>query len=649
MSTVPTEVYGGGKLVPFQSGAIDALEDDVDPRQPKIVGDGEADHDDQAFGTEGCDLVEKDNYDDTTVDSDSSEDDPAQIDLSGHPANDASISEEDKQKQEKVLAISMELNEAFMALENMRKANLEVEFGGKAIPNISLFHQYCRTCLYSQKQRQDAYLSKHGDLTARRAFLKNAMNRLKSRQRHPLCLVCTSPVCSKHCCKDFSKEKITVCGSCAPLFTMDFVVEAFSNREEARRQECMMHVIDSYDRALLMLKYSSQFIDEIADALETNARKTDHVGLGSSMFGLTSGFTGVAAVAAHLSVAAAILSPAGPPLLVASILFGASAAAASTGTEAINYYSEPNRLANKIIALYDLVHSLLGVTMVLKDSMALGHVDPRHYIDMHSGKRTVAYWKSRAPPPTMPLQNPTPDSKEVGLDSGLAKAPSEENSEAETLSENKQRETILDGGDEGDPDERVQGAHTDTDAPSNTFEEAIKNEGSGLINAGAPEKIQEARASGKLITENSPAIDLSTADTEVITTVEHHDVCSVLAPKDSAQLSSTTNKSEGCVPESTESQIVRVAPSNLRCAVSRTTTNAMKLCQFASIACVMLSFTTIVLETKNMRDTLRNLRAGSPCEKALRLRDIKKKIESLPGTQEVAAGCESYLKKSKAN
>jgi hypothetical protein len=402
MAKGATEVYDGSNPIPFQVESIDAL-DNGDPRQSKINRDGETGNNDQDSSSEGCDLVDKDDYDDTTVASDSSEDDPTQVDMSEHPAKDAISCEEDKQKQETVLKTSMELNEAFVALENMRKANLEMEFGGKAIPNIGLFHQYCRTCLYSQKQRQEAYLSKHGDLTAGRARLKNVMARLKSRSRHPLCLVCTSPVCAKHCCNDFRKEKITVCGSCAPLFTMDFVVEAFSHEEEERRQKCMMHVIDSYDRALLMLKYSSQFIDEIADALETNARKTDHIGLGSSMIGLTSGFTGVAAVAAHVSVAAAILSPAGPPLLVASILFGASAAAASTGTEAINYYSEPSRLANRIIALHDLVHSLLGVTMVLKDSMALGHVDPRHYVDINSGKRTVAYWKSRAPQPTTPV------------------------------------------------------------------------------------------------------------------------------------------------------------------------------------------------------------------------------------------------------
>jgi hypothetical protein len=185
----------------------------------------------------------------------------------------------------------------------------------------------------------------------------------------------------------------------------------------------------------------------------------------------------------------------------------------------------------------------------------------------------------------------------------------------------------------------------DKDDAEETLDKARGKSVSGQVYSETPEKNQTTYASGQSSTGNSSTSGLPIADAMVITAVPDE---SSVAIKDSAPLGSSTNTSDCCEPEVTETQVVTVAPSNLRCAVSRTTTNAMKLCQFASIACVMLSFTTIVLETKNMRDTLRNLRAGSPCEKALRLREIKKKIESLPDTQEVAAGCESYLK-SKAN
>jgi hypothetical protein len=66
--------------------------------------------------------------------------------------------------------------------------------------------------------------------------------------------------------------------------------------------------------------------------------------LGSSSAGLISGVLGIAA-------AVTIITPAGPPLLIVSLLFGGSATAVSTGTEARNYYSEPNKLAGRIQAL----------------------------------------------------------------------------------------------------------------------------------------------------------------------------------------------------------------------------------------------------------------------------------------------------------
>lgn len=85
------------------------------------------------------------------------------------------------------------------------------------------------------------------------------------------------------------------------------------------------------------------------------------------------------------------------------------------------------------------------------------------------------------------------------------------------------------------------------------------------------------------------------------------------------------------------------SPNNTRVAISRTATNSMKVFQAASIACVALSAATIILEAKNMNDTLESLQAGSPCEKAQILRQIKKEVDQLPATKIIADECESYL------
>ena len=89
-----------------------------------------------------------------------------------------------------------------------------------------------------------------------------------------------------------------------------------------------------------------------------------------------------------------------------------------------------------------------------------------------------------------------------------------------------------------------------------------------------------------------------------------------------------------------------VAPSNTRTAFSRAMTNTMKVAQFASIACVMLSAATIIMETKNLQDTLENMRRGSPCEKAAQLRKIKKELDALPDTRVLAEGWEAYLQEA---
>ncbi|CAB9526772.1 expressed unknown protein [Seminavis robusta] len=626
---------------------------------------------------------------DKTVSLEESEDEETQIDLD--TINRPPLSEEEQQKQDQVLAKSMELNDAFMALENMRKANLEVEFGGKAIPNVQLFHQYCSTCLHEQKKRREEFL-RTTEERQRRKMLVGVVNRIKARRRHPLCLVCTSPVCAKHACKAFKKEKITVCGKCAPLFTMDYVVETFSHDDEARRQAGMAHMIDSYDRALLMLRYSSQFIDEIADTLEHTSKKNDHIGLGSSMIGLTSGFTGVASIAVQFVAAAAILSPAGPPLLMASILFGASAAAASTGTEAFTYYSQPNQLANKILALHDLVQSLLGVTTVLRDCIAKGHVDAKHYIDMQSGKRTVAYWKSRAPkPPVVPVvteetevedDETTTTTNEDAMaenDEGAATTTDEaEGAETTIVAESKDEPAIeekpmktaslndiddddevvvlpkkktaslsdIDGDDDLQQEEVVVSPKKKTaslsdidDDDEDEVEVALEKDTAVEASDVVPAAEQDATEESKETTAQTLDGDDASDDDKTMDVVVGENDSS--DKKDSADASASL-EGEPQVTKPTPTDLV-AAPSNMRCAMSRATTNVIKLAQFASVACVMLSFTTIVLEAKNLKDTLKSLKAGSPCEKAQKLRTIKKLIDSLPETKEIVEDCNNYL------
>jgi hypothetical protein len=82
---------------------------------------------------------------------------------------------------------------------------------------------------------------------------------------------------------------------------------------------------------------------------------------------MLSGVLGIAA-------AATILTPAGPPLLIASLFFGGGATTVQTGTEAMNYFSEPRKLADRILALHGMALSILRVTSTLRDAMLLDHI-----------------------------------------------------------------------------------------------------------------------------------------------------------------------------------------------------------------------------------------------------------------------------------
>eukprot|EP00934_Nitzschia_sp_Nitz4_P005061 Nitzschia sp. Nitz4//scaffold79_size90958//63877//66120//NITZ4_005034-RA/size90958-processed-gene-0.118-mRNA-1//-1//CDS//3329558276//5051//frame0 len=197
-----------------------------------------------------------------------------------------------------------------------------------------------------------------------RIVLPRIQKMLDNRQRSSAapCLICGNPVCSKHSSSNFSKEGITLCKKCECLFEMDFITECISSKDPKERAKRIEYMLDCYDRCLLLLKYSSRHLEQIATSLEEQKATENSVGLGSSTVGILSGVLGLAA-------AATILSPAGAPLLMASLFFGGGATAVQTGTEAYNYRTEPSRLANRTIALYGMALSILRAASTLRDSM----------------------------------------------------------------------------------------------------------------------------------------------------------------------------------------------------------------------------------------------------------------------------------------
>jgi hypothetical protein len=255
----------------------------------------------------------------------------------------------------------MELNVAYEALENMRKLNLEVACQEKGISFCAgdLDHQ-CSACLLATPPNPKQRTTTTQFSSFHRLVTKPA--------KSPPCLICGTPVCRKHASASFRKENITMCCSCETLFGMDYVIDILTSKDARQRRLHMDRMIDLYDRAVLLLKYSAQYIDDIASSLQAAAIAQNRVGLGSSSAGIVSGVLGIVS-------AATIFTPVGPPLLIASLLFGGTATAAQTGSEVHNaYFSEPNRLADRVIALHGICWNILRVTGTLRDALLLDHL-----------------------------------------------------------------------------------------------------------------------------------------------------------------------------------------------------------------------------------------------------------------------------------
>ena len=190
----------------------------------------------------------------------------------------------------------------------------------------------------------------------------------------PPCLTCGHPVCKKHQSSTFSTSSIRICEPCAQLFELDFLVDVItttaSNTAECRKKVNQM--VDCYDRAKLLLFFTSQYTDQIAEALEHSTVRSNKIGVGSSATGMVSGMAGVVGCGALLFPPVAAV---GIPLLISSLVFGGAATAAQTGDAAVQYFSEPNKLADKMVTLHGMMLSLLRISEVLSYGLLKDHDD----------------------------------------------------------------------------------------------------------------------------------------------------------------------------------------------------------------------------------------------------------------------------------
>lgn len=172
------------------------------------------------------------------------------------------------------VAQAMTLDVAYQSLEMIRKTNLLVEFGKEVEDD------QCVTCLRAEHSS---------------SVVKSKFGKWMSKKAASPCLTCGLHVCSSHRSTDFGKQNITICSDCAHLFSTNYLVHHVMQEDDpAEKKSRLNSMLEVYDRALLVLLYSTQFIDEVVIALQGNTSRHNKIGLGSSATGVVAGGLGVA-------------------------------------------------------------------------------------------------------------------------------------------------------------------------------------------------------------------------------------------------------------------------------------------------------------------------------------------------------------------
>ena len=400
---------------------------------------------------------------------------------------------------------ALELNDTFMQWEETRRQELQVECARLGIPYTDESVQKCFACLKSPPAASKPALSdgQGNPLFPRLYRLRQSGGDMMANKvsTDSPCLLCGAMTCGKHSSPAFRKEGIYVCMDC--LESLEFDFETASLPEELK--ERTEHLVDLYGRATLLLQYCSQFMLATADNLEQNTKQHNEIaGVGGSGAGLVSGVLGVAA-------ACSFLTPAGPPLLIASLVFGGSATAVQTGSEAYKYYSEPNQLANRILTLHGILEMILETTKSMRDTTLVPYVD-----------QAILELETTATTPTAAPATTSNDKARVAVRAGT----------------------------------RI-GSTAATSAAA------------GLV-------VQEGALAGRF--------------------------------------------------------------------VSRATTAAARTARFARFAGGALSAATLVLEARELRKTVDQIKLGNPCEKAQAVRTVHADLNKLPSKTSVERMCQSYVK-----
>jgi len=550
-------------------------------------------------------------------------------------------------------AESMKMNDAFSALEKMRKANLEIEFGH------AIDTKKCVQCI--------RMLPPHKRPLTPSPF--RILQQPKFKKPKP-CLMCGCPTCSKHSAEAFRKSKVIICHECSPLFSLDFVVECVSHKHNTddpdaalKQRHQIKHMIDVYDRVRLLLEYSSQFIDEIADTLEKMTKKEDRVGLGCNSSGVASGIAGVCA-------AACFVTPAGPPLLIASLLFSGASQMTSQSNKMVNYYSTPSKIAFKIISLYNVCKSVLTVTTVLRDALMMDHINLENYVEsmIKETEEAVLEMKTGFEDEALSMGETAgfEDDEYLSDDESLASASSTGNSSARTGLATAYSENIESPLGKIDESDELEDQDRSDEILSPGFSNLFSN--TNADDASASVEVPKAPQDRGFEEKPVESIMVNPGESAIIMANPGKSAVIMASPTSIKSLPRTPHKlkqmpdgslvrTEEKGSPSKKEQIEKLKENNQyterddkigalarfysRGSLAGTSLAGATFTMMAAGAC--LSLVTFAFEANNLATTIKRIQAGSPSKRAQALRMIKEDVINLPNTNVIVEEWQKYL------
>ena len=527
---------------------------------------------------------------------------------------------------------SEELNASYEALEKMRKLNLEVECNELG---ILCHHEKCVLCLFasaselldhnnsnsnsnSNENTREATTQAHtgGLLSLGKLFsLAGGRNNKTTTTTKPKkgtpCLICGDPVCSQHSSPSFRKEKLTLCFSCEELFQLQFcgssdagdpaeeVQKTFSSEEEmiikdlpeqddillGHNRHKLDQMIDQmttiYDRCMLLLSYSAQFIPDLAAQLESAEVRNNQFRLGTSTAGFLSGTLGFVS-------ASALLAPVGAPLILASVILAGGSLVAQGGNAAVNHFDQTKGLADKIIAYHGMILSILQAA--------------------HSLRVRILAIRSHF----HPVLNTTSEQQSMHIQMQM-----------DTQQQDKKNNDTENDSQQQQPNEKNK---------AGTFLKTMSMVGT------AKTSNDVAKFSATGIRAGTRAIDTVGTASSAGAAATVGQAAAEVAETSSLYTAADTATTVGATTTVAESGATATAATKEGSNLLSSITTGM-----TPVIGTAFSVAMMALAARTATSTLKKIQAGNPCDKAMTLRTIQKNLESLPDTNDLDEECRYLL------